>query len=51
MAFGGRDLDELFITTGKKELSPAQLRDYPTAGDLYRIRPGIRGRLEPEFLG
>jgi sugar lactone lactonase YvrE len=51
MAFGGRDLDELFITTGKKGLSPDQLRDYPTAGVLYRIRPGVRARLEPEFIG
>jgi sugar lactone lactonase YvrE len=51
MAFGGPDLDQLYITTGKKGLSPEQLWDYPLAGDLYRARPGLRGRIEPEYLG
>jgi sugar lactone lactonase YvrE len=51
VAFGGPDLDELYITTAKKGLNPRQLRDYPRAGDLYRVRPGARGRIEPSYLG
>ena len=51
MAFGGPGLDELYITTGKKGLSPDQLRDYPRAGDLFVARPGVRGMIEPEYLG
>jgi sugar lactone lactonase YvrE len=51
MAFGGKALDELYVTTGKKGLTPEQLTRYPEAGDLYRIRPGVTGRLEPEYLG
>jgi sugar lactone lactonase YvrE len=51
MAFGGKDLDALFVTTGKKGLTDDQLKKYPAAGDIYVARPGVRGRLEPVFLG
>jgi sugar lactone lactonase YvrE len=51
MAFGGAGLDELFITTGKKGLSDEQLAKYPQAGDIYKVKPGARGMVEPEFLG
>jgi sugar lactone lactonase YvrE len=49
MAFGGPELDQLFITTGKKGLSPDQLASYPGAGDLFMVRTGIPGRVEPVF--
>jgi sugar lactone lactonase YvrE len=51
MAFGGPDLDRLYITTGKKGLTAEQLAAYPCAGDLYMVRPGVRGRVEHEFAG
>lgn len=51
MAFGGRDLDELYVTTGKKGLTDEQLKQFPHAGDMYSVKPGVRGRVEPEFLG
>ncbi len=51
MAFGGPDLDRLYITTGKKGLTEAQLTDYPEAGDLFMVRPGVRGRIEHSFAG
>jgi sugar lactone lactonase YvrE len=51
MAFGGPDLQDLYITTGKKGLSTDQLEKYPEAGDLYMVRLDVAGRLEPEFLG
>jgi sugar lactone lactonase YvrE len=51
MAFGGPALDQLFITTGKKGLSPEQVEKYPEAGDLFMVPAGVRGRIEPAFAG
>jgi sugar lactone lactonase YvrE len=51
MAFGGRDLDHLYVTTAKKGLSPEQKAAYPAAGDLFLLRPGVRGREEHLFEG
>jgi sugar lactone lactonase YvrE len=51
MAFGGKDLDQLFVTTGKKGLTEEQLAKYPQAGDLFKVKPGVRGMIEPEYLG
>jgi sugar lactone lactonase YvrE len=51
MAFGGPGLDQLYVTTGKKGLSPEQVKEYPEAGDLFMVNPGARGRVEPEFQG
>src|SRR5919198_2880134 len=43
-AFGGSDLDVLYITTAQKGF-PAQGRpDQPHAGGLFACRPGARGR-------
>jgi sugar lactone lactonase YvrE len=49
MAFGGPGLDQLYITTGKKGLSPDQIQKYPEAGDVFTVHTGIRGRIEPAF--
>ena len=49
MAFFGPELDQLCITSGKKGLSPEQLESYPAAGDLFMVKTGIRGRIEPVF--
>jgi sugar lactone lactonase YvrE len=51
MAFGGAALDTLYITTGKKGLTPEQIAKYPLAGDVFAVEPGVAGRLEPEFAG
>jgi len=42
--FGGPDLDELYVTSARGDLSEAELRDQPAAGGLFRLRPGVRGR-------
>lgn len=42
-AFGGPDLDELYITSARQSLGPAELAEQPLAGALFRIRPGVRG--------
>ena len=51
MAFGGPDLDRLYITTARKGLTAEQLGAFPLAGDLFMTRPGVRGRREHEFAG
>lgn len=42
-AFGGPDLDQLFVTSAWKDLSPEARRAQPLAGSLFRCRPGVRG--------
>ena len=51
MAFGGKDLDELYITTAWAFLSDEERKAQPQAGDLFRARPGVRGLPEPAFGG
>jgi sugar lactone lactonase YvrE len=43
VAFGGPDLDDLYITTAREGLSDAQLAAEPHAGDLFVTRPGVSG--------
>lgn len=50
-AFGGEALDELYITTARQGLSPAELAAQPLAGSLFRVRPGVRGVLPMRFAG
>jgi len=47
-AFGGANLDELFITTARHRLGPAQAQAQHTAGGVFVCRPGVTGR--PPFL-
>ncbi|MGH8205902.1 MAG: SMP-30/gluconolactonase/LRE family protein, partial [Steroidobacteraceae bacterium] len=42
-AFGGEDLDELYVTSAADQLSAAQRQREPLAGALLRLRPGVRG--------
>ncbi len=47
-AFGGPDLQDLYITTARVGLSPDELRGQPLAGDLFRVRteaPGARSAM------
>jgi sugar lactone lactonase YvrE len=50
-AFGGPDLDELYITSAWELLSEAQHAAEPLAGALFRARPGVRGRAPTPFAG
>jgi sugar lactone lactonase YvrE len=43
-AFGGNDLDELYVTTARLGLDDAALRTQPCAGDLFMFKPGVQGR-------
>jgi sugar lactone lactonase YvrE len=42
-AFGGDQLDELFITTARVGLSEARLGEQPNAGSLFSVRLPFRG--------
>jgi sugar lactone lactonase YvrE len=50
-AFGGQELDELFITSAWKGLSDAERAAQPVAGALFRLRPGVRGVPPVPFAG
>lgn len=50
-AFGGENLDELFITTAWHGLSEAEREAQRQAGDLFVARMGIQGIEEPRFAG
>jgi sugar lactone lactonase YvrE len=50
-AFGGENLDELFVTSAWIDVDEQARREQPHAGDLFRIRTGVRGQAEPLFLG
>lgn len=50
-AFGGPELDELYVTSAWEGLSDAERRAQPLAGALFRIRPGIRGVRARSYIG
>jgi L-arabinonolactonase len=51
VAFGGRNLDVLFITTSRLTLSAEQVKAQPSAGALLAVRPGVSGLPESKFRG
>ena len=40
-AFGGPNLDELYVTRARRVLTPDERARPPMAGDLLRLRPGV----------
>jgi sugar lactone lactonase YvrE len=50
-AFGGPDLDQLFVTSAWAGLSVEERRTQPLAGSLFRLRPGVRGVLPFTYAG
>lgn len=51
LAFGGPDLETLFITSATQRLSEVELAAQPLAGGLFAVDVGIRGVPEPVFAG
>jgi sugar lactone lactonase YvrE len=49
--FGGPNLDVLYITTSRQNMTPEQLGRYPLSGSVFALRPGLRGMPEPLFAG
>lgn len=50
-AFGGPDLDQLYITSASYRLTAAELAEQPLAGSLFRAAPGVRGVPAFEYAG
>lgn len=51
VAFGGPDLDTLFITTSRLGSSNAILEREPYSGGLFAVRPGVKGLIDAPFAG
>ena len=41
--FGGKNLDELYITTARNDLDPKILEAQPLTGALFMVKPGVQG--------
>lgn len=50
-AFGGANLDTLFITTSRLFSSEQVLADEPDSGGLFAVKPGVRGVMDTPFCG
>ena len=51
VVFGGKHLDELYITTARVGLSEEELEKQPHAGGLFRVKLGIKGSPTYRFEG
>lgn len=51
VAFGGPDLDVLYVTSVRDGLDGAALTAQPLAGQLFELRPGVKGRSQHRFAG
>ncbi|CAH1221449.1 6-deoxy-6-sulfogluconolactonase [Paenibacillus allorhizoplanae] len=49
--FGGKDMDELYITSASSPLSEDAHAEQPSAGGLFRAKIGIKGRPTYRFRG
>ncbi len=50
-AFGGKRLDELYITSATLGMTPEEKEKSVQSGDLFRLKVGITGMDEPRFAG
>ena len=50
VAFGGSQMDQLFITTARNGLSPKQLHNEPLAGAIFVVEPKVKGQ-SPHLFG
>jgi sugar lactone lactonase YvrE len=48
-AFGGPDLEDLYVTSAWIALGDDDRRAQPQAGGVFRLRPGVRGRRAHRF--
>jgi sugar lactone lactonase YvrE len=42
-AFGGDDLNYLFITTARENMTDADLFEYPDSGNVFIVKTDVRG--------
>ena len=48
-AFGGPNLDILYITTASVDMTDKEHQEFPLAGSLFSVKPGVRGVPSPRF--
>ena len=51
VTFGGAELDVLYVTSARVDVPAADRPQRPLDGDLFCLRPGVRGLPEPMFGG
>jgi sugar lactone lactonase YvrE len=49
--FAGPNLDTLYITTARALISDEEIENYPLAGSLFSLKPGVSGLPTPLFAG
>jgi sugar lactone lactonase YvrE len=49
--FGGRNMNELYITSARKGLDEDTLKEYPLTGGLFRLETNVEGMPTFEFAG
>ncbi|GAB1855468.1 SMP-30/gluconolactonase/LRE family protein [Flavobacteriaceae bacterium MHTCC 0001] len=42
-AFGGKNLDTLYITTASIDMTEEEQKQYPLAGSIFKVVPGVKG--------
>jgi sugar lactone lactonase YvrE len=47
--FGGRDMNELYITSARKGMSEENLKKYPLSGGLFKVVTNLTGMSTFEF--
>ena len=50
-AFGGVDLDELYITTASYQMNSEELEKYPLSGSLFHVKVPFKGVLPTKMKG
>ena len=48
--FGGRDLNELYVTSARVGMSPAELQKYPLSGGIFKIITNAKGYKNFKFI-
>ncbi len=49
--FGGKNMNELFITSARKGMDAAALSEYPLSGGVFRVETNVEGLPMFEFTG
>ena len=42
-AFGGKNLETLYITTARQGMNDDRLKEFPLSGGLFSVKPGVHG--------
>jgi sugar lactone lactonase YvrE len=48
-AFGGKDMNELYVTSARKGMNTAELKKYPLSGGLFKVKTKVTGTPTFEF--